>query len=86
MFLRHEHRETQQYKRYRGQKMLGFTHAVVILGFSMSMKVYFLHGVLSQIRSTQPTDYPNSVLWLLDYPTFAGEVFNLASVKRHIDI
>lgn len=35
--------------------MLGFTRVAVILGFLMSVKVYCLHGLLSKIRSTQPT-------------------------------
>lgn len=35
--------------------MLGFTRVAVILGFLMSLKVYCLHGLLSKIRSTQPT-------------------------------
>ena len=38
------------------REMLGFTRVVVILGFLMSLKVYFLHSLLSKARSTQPTN------------------------------
>ena len=45
MFLSAKYSETQQYKRYRCQKMLSFTRVVVILCFSVFLKVYFLDGV-----------------------------------------
>ena len=47
--------------------MLGFTRVVVILDFSISL-VYFHHGILSQTRSTQPTDYKSDTDRIVFHP------------------